>query len=228
MDDNTQHDKEKVEAVLFTTGRFMDLEEISKICELGSAGYVKDLLIQLQRDYEQRPGALALAEHEGKFKLNIKKQYGLLANKLISTAEFDSPTIKTLAVIAYKNPALQTDIITTRGNKAYDHIRLLKGEGLITSEHQGRTRLLKVTSKFYDYFDTASEEVKRQFQAITEHTKQTMATKAGMTVEEVEQKERMLQELEEQEREKQQHIKQQQEQPQEQQPPEENNEEEAQ
>ncbi|HLC72830.1 MAG TPA: SMC-Scp complex subunit ScpB [Candidatus Nanoarchaeia archaeon] len=157
------NDKHKVEAILFTTGRFMHLDEIAKVCEIGSVGYVKELLEELKKDYEQRDSALTVMQQEELVKLNIKKEYGFLANKLMSDSEMDSPTTKTLAVIAYKQPVLQHEIIKMRGNKAYDHIKILKERNLITTEKQGRSRLIKLTPQFYNYFDTAAEEVKEQF-----------------------------------------------------------------
>lgn len=159
-------DKKKVEAVLFTTGRFMDLEEISKACGIGSIGYIKELIEQLKKDYSEKDSALMIQELDNKYKLNIKKEYGSITNKLISTKELDSPTTKTLAIIAYKQPVLQSMVIKIRGNKAYDHINILKEQGLILSEKSGRTRMLKLTSKFYDYFDIDDKLLKETLNQI--------------------------------------------------------------
>jgi len=159
-------DKKKVEAVLFTTGRFMDLEEISKACGIGSISYIKELIEQLKKEYSEKDSALTIQELDNKYKLNIKKEYSQITNKLISTKELDSPTIKTLAVIAYKQPVLQSNVIKIRGNKAYDHINILKEQGLILSEKAGRTRMLKLTSKFYDYFDIDDKLLKETLNQI--------------------------------------------------------------
>ena len=161
-------DKYKVEAVLFTTGRFMNLDEIARFCGIASVGYVKELLDELKKDYEQRNSALLLFEKDGQYKLNVRKEYGEITNKLAGGAEFDNPTTKTLAVIAYKQPVMQAEIIKIRGNKAYDHVKRLIESELITSEKSGRTRILKLTSKFYDYFDTAEEKIKEEFNKIKE------------------------------------------------------------
>lgn len=160
---NMQDTKNKIEAMLFTTGRFMDMEEISKLCSIGSVGIVKDALNGLINDYNTRDSSLEIIEENGKFKLNIKKTYNYLTTSLLTDSEFDAPTTKTLAIIAYKNPVLQSEIIDIRGNKAYDHIKLLKDNGFITSEKKGRTRLLKLTSKFFDYFDIIENELKSKF-----------------------------------------------------------------
>ena len=116
----------------------------------------------------ERGSGLVIVQEENKWKLNIKKEYGELATKLIGSSEFDNPTTKTLAVIAYKQPVLQSAIIKIRGNKAYDHVKVLLERELITSEKHGRTRLLKLTHKFYDYFDTAEEKVKEMFKSVSE------------------------------------------------------------
>ena len=160
---NMQDTKNKIEAMLFTTGRFMDMEEISKLCSIGSVGIVKDALNGLINDYNTRDSSLEIIEENGKFKLNIKKTYNYLTTSLLTDSEFDAPTTKTLAIIAYKNPVLQSEIIDIRGNKDYDHIKLLKDNGFITSEKKGRTRLLKLTSKFFDYFDIIENELKSKF-----------------------------------------------------------------
>lgn len=195
-------DKKKIEAILFTTGKFMDVEEIARVCGVGSVGYVKQVLEKLKKEYEEKDSSLQIVQERNKYRLNIKKEYGLLANKLVSSSEFDAPTTKTLAVIAYKQPVMQADVIKIRGNKAYDHIRQLKEDGLVTSEKSGRTRILKLTSKFYDYFDTAVDSVKQVFKDVEEKVKEGVAGKAGMTVHELEEKEKLLEEKDKQEEKK--------------------------
>ena len=65
--------------------------------------------------------------------------------------------------LSLKNPVLQSEIIKMRGNGAYDHIKALKEQEFITSERKGRTRVLKLTSKFFDYFDLVENEIKLKF-----------------------------------------------------------------
>ena len=163
-------EKKKIEAVLFTTGRLMTSEEIANATGL-TVDVIKNLLTELKNDYDQKDSAMTIQQVDDKFKLNVKKEYGQITNKLVSTSELDSPTTKTLAIIAFKNPALQSDVIKIRGNKAYDHIERLKSEGLITSERHGRTRLLKLTPKFYEYFDTAEPAIKEKFKEIEDKYK---------------------------------------------------------
>ncbi len=161
-----QEYKNRVEAILFTTGKFMDLDEISRLCGIASTGMLREVIDELKKDYETRQGAITLIEENGRYKLNIKKQYSYLTTKLLTDSELDKPTQETLAIIAYKNPALQSDVIKIRGTTAYDHIKFLKENGFITSEKHGRTKLLKLAPKFFEYFDVVEESLKAQFDEI--------------------------------------------------------------
>lgn len=159
-----QDHKNKIEAILFTTGRFMGIEEISKLCGIGSIGFVREALQELKNEYQNKGSSLEILEENGKWKLNIKKQYSPLTHQLLTNTELDKPTQETLAIIAFKQPALQADVIKIRGNKAYDHIHALKEANFIVSEKFGRTRLLKLAQKFFDYFDIAESDLKSQME----------------------------------------------------------------
>lgn len=153
----------RIEAILFTTGRFMDLEEISRLCGIGSIGLVKENIEGLKEAFKSKESSLEIIEDGGKFKLGIRKEYVHLTAKLLSDTELDRPTQETLAIIAYKQPIMQSDVIKIRGNTAYDHIHNLKETKFIVSEKCGRTRMLKASPKFYEYFDTALDSLKADF-----------------------------------------------------------------
>jgi len=158
-----QEHKNKIEAILFTTGKFLSLDEISKLCSIGSVGFIKQALEELKKDYEEKKNSLEIIKDEkNRWKLNIRKDYLYLTEELLTSAELDSPTQETLALIAYRQPAIQSDIVSYRGNKAYDHIGKLKEENFIVSERFGRTRILKLTQKFYDYFDVVEDNLKEK------------------------------------------------------------------
>ncbi|MAF35722.1 SMC-Scp complex subunit ScpB [archaeon] len=154
--------RNKVEALLYTTGREMSVDEIASMVGLGSPGMVKELLVALKDEYATRKSALIILQREGKWKLAIKKSYLAVTESLLHDAEMDAPMQKTLAVIAYKQPATQSEVIKVRGNKAYEHIKALKENDFVMAEKHGRTRLLKVSQKFYDYFDVVADTIKEK------------------------------------------------------------------
>jgi len=105
---------------------FMDIEEIGKLCGIGSIGMVKDALKELKKDYDKKENSLEIVEENKKFKLAIRKQYVYITSKLLNDTEFNRPVQETLAIIAFKQPMLQADVVKIRGNNAYDHVKTLR------------------------------------------------------------------------------------------------------
>lgn len=157
--------KNQVEAVLFAVGKRISAEEIARVCR-APAGQVKKALEQLEQEYNSKDSALMITGSDDYWKINVREKYLPLCKDLISETDLDMQTMETLALIAYSHPCLQSDIIKNRTAKAYDHIRELVEMGFITKEPKGRTRLLKLTQKFFDYFDLSREkadEIFKQF-----------------------------------------------------------------
>ena len=154
--------KHKVEAVLFTTGKFLTAEEIANLAGT-QAEEIIPAINSLIEDYKTRDTSLEIIQLGDKFKLNIKKEHMHLTTKLLKDTELDKPTQETLALIAFKQPVMQSLIVKMRGNTAYEHVKNLEQLEFLTSEKSGRTRLLKITQKFYDYFDIVQDELKQKF-----------------------------------------------------------------
>jgi len=193
---NLKEERNKIEAVLFTTGRFMSLQEIADFCGI-NVEKVKELVEDLKKGYEEKKSSLSIFEEKEKYKLSIKKEYNYLTTKLLDVTEMDKPTQETLAVIAYKQPAIQAEVVKMRGNKAYDHIAALKELEFVTSERYGRTRLLKLTQKFFDYFDLVEDQLKEKFSNFEKLEKETKELAKQLGPEEEQQKEEMQKNSEE-------------------------------
>ncbi len=164
--------KKKVEALLFTTGSYMNTDEIARLCSIGSVGIVKEAIQELQKEYQEKDSAITIFKENDMFKLGIKKEFNYLTSQLLSDCELDHPTLKTLAIIAYKQPIIQAQVIKARGNGAYDHMKILKDHGFITAEKYGRTRLLKLAPKFFDYFDLVEDQLRSKFEGVSEELTQ--------------------------------------------------------
>ncbi|MBI5391405.1 SMC-Scp complex subunit ScpB [Candidatus Woesearchaeota archaeon] len=161
-------EKNKVEAVLFTTGRFLRLDELAQLSGIASVGILKELLLSLQQEYTQRDSAMELIQQGEQWKLTLKKNYLPLTENLLTDAELDRPTQETLAVVAYKSPVIQSDVIKIRGTTAYDHLKILQQLEFVTAEKSGRTKILKISPKFYDYFDVVADQLQSKMAATQE------------------------------------------------------------
>ncbi|MGM5480922.1 MAG: SMC-Scp complex subunit ScpB [Nanobdellota archaeon] len=160
--------KNRIEAILYASGKGVNAEDLATYTS-ESKRKVNTALKKLREEYENRDSSLIVREHNGKWKLTVRGKYTEDVKNIVSETELAIAILKTLAVIAYKSPVLQSDIIDMRGQGAYDHIKELVKEKFVTKEKEGRSYLLKITEKFYDYFDVeGDEEIREVFDKLRE------------------------------------------------------------
>lgn len=154
--------EKKVEAILFAVGKGVTAERITSLCSL-EIKVVEKILNNLKAKYDQDDNALKIVKQETSWKLTVLDELVPLVSSIVTSTEFEQPLMETLAVIAWKYPLLQSEIIKLRGSGAYDHMRQLKEQGFIAKEKFGRSYKVKLTKKFFEYFDLPSEETKHAF-----------------------------------------------------------------
>ncbi|RLG16222.1 SMC-Scp complex subunit ScpB [Candidatus Pacearchaeota archaeon] len=146
-------DLKRLEAVLFISGRFLNMQELISLTDLNPI-ILRELIEKLREKYEQLDSAIEIIERNGAWKMDVKQEYSDIVNKLAGgTSEFSRAEQETLAIIAYKQPVKQSVIIKIRGNKAYDHIKKFAELGLVKKKKQGHTHELSLSEEFYDYFN---------------------------------------------------------------------------
>ena len=157
---NDENAKNKIEAIMFSSAKLMSVKDISQLTGLNQE-LVKQTLNELKTDYETRGSSITLRDEGNEaWKLTVKDHYLPIVHKLVSKTELDKPLIETLAVIAWKYPVLQADVIKIRHNKAYEHMKILEEMGFVSRTKFGRTRKITLTDKFFEYFDLPSKEAK--------------------------------------------------------------------
>ncbi len=155
-------DEKKIEAVLFAAGKEVTSERLASLCSLEIKN-VEKLLKKLIDDYKQKENSLQIIEKENGWKLTVRDEFVPLVSSIVSSTELEKPLMETLAVIAWRYPIIQSEIIKLRGSGAYEHMKLLEEQGYIMKEKSGRTFKVKLTKKFFEYFDLPSEEAKQAF-----------------------------------------------------------------
>jgi len=143
--------KGKVEAALFVIGKAASVEEIAEILK-EDFFEVEEALLDLIMDYSTRETALEIDDENG-YIIQIKEDYKDIVEKLVPV-ELKTPVLRTLTIIAIKEPIRQTKLKELRGAVAYEHIPELLEKGLITKkkDKNGRSFILKTTPKFAEYF----------------------------------------------------------------------------
>lgn len=143
--------KSKIEAVLFTTAKALQVKEIAEILS-SQADETEEALLDLIMDYASRGGALEIDDENG-YILQVRTEHMDIVEKLCPV-ELKPAALKTLTVIALKEPIRQSYLKDLRGGNAYEHVAELVEKGLISKhkDKNGRSFNLKTTPKFAEYF----------------------------------------------------------------------------
>jgi segregation and condensation protein B len=146
--------KAVIEAALFASGRTLTQRELADLSNL-SEERARALVEDLAAEYAARDSGIEIKSIGEGYSMQVR--FGL-AGRVLSFApkEIEAPLIRTLAIIAYKQPIKQSVLVEIRGNKSYDHVKELEERGLINAEKFSRTKLLTTTRGFADYFGISS------------------------------------------------------------------------
>ena len=155
--------KAVIEGLLFVVGDDgLGLEEISKILEI-SKDETKELIKELQNDYQSDSRGIRIDFLGDKLKLTTKKEHNMYYQKLLTTEDnnnLSQAALETLAIIAYNQPITRIKVDELRGISNNHIIRKLVAKGLIKesgrSNMPGRPILYETTSEFLDYFGLSS------------------------------------------------------------------------
>ncbi|MGE0793252.1 MAG: SMC-Scp complex subunit ScpB [Candidatus Woesearchaeota archaeon] len=174
----------QIEAILFASGKGVSVSDLSKFCDVTEKEIIKNLK-NLQKDYDEKDSSLHISSNEDKWKLTVRGKYVPYIEKLVSETELSQSILKTLAVVAFKSPVLQSEVVDMRGQSAYEHIKRLIKDKFVTKEEHGRSFILKITDKFYNYFDVeGDEEIREVFSKLKETQEKKLGELEVIDVEE--------------------------------------------
>lgn len=139
-----------VEAALFSAGKPVSVDEIAENTGLDKRKVPK-ALDELRRRYAESATALEIGKAGDKWGMQVKTAYVEKTTKL-APMEIPLKLLKTLALIAYHQPVLQSDLKDMVGDKVYDHIRELTELGLVRKRVHERSFLLVTSDRFPEYF----------------------------------------------------------------------------
>ena len=160
-----------IEAALYVAGRPLDLNTLGRVIRTRSKKRVRKLTNILLEDYKSRDTALEVLELEDeRFVLQLKAEYTPRVRRLAVRPLLSKGPLKTLSYIAYRQPILQPKVVDVRGHHAYSHLRELEDRGLINRENAGRTKKIRTTEFFADYFGLSHDlrTMKRELKNIFE------------------------------------------------------------
>ena len=151
-----------LEAALFMSARPLMLDELGKILGVHSMGYVKEMLEKLQKDYADR--GMEIVNTPQGWVMQVRQELLGKVSHLTPYADISEGCKRSLAIIAYKEPVQQSEIIRIQGNKAYTYLKHLQKRNLIKAEKKGRTKIIKLTPEFERYFGEEKESIKERLE----------------------------------------------------------------
>ncbi len=154
--------KALVEAALFVADRPLSLARLAEVLALSEEA-VGRLIQALADECAAADRGVELVQEGGGYLLRVKGDLAAAVRPLAPHQDIPEQTLRTLAVIAYHAPVLQSQVVKMRGQRAYGHIGDLIARGFVAAEVQGPTKVLTVTPALLAYFGVSSlEELRAQ------------------------------------------------------------------
>jgi len=140
-----------IEASLYAAGRSLNIEELSTKLELPKKE-VEELTNEIAFDYLDRSTALIIAQIGDRYQMQIRPEYIEKVSKFAKGGAIAERHLRTLTVIALKQPILKSTVVKLRGTGAYEHVKYLIDNGFVNAVKKGRSQELTTTDKYADMF----------------------------------------------------------------------------
>ena len=157
-----QEEEDLLEALLFSLGRTVSLEEMAICLHMGLDG--AELAVErLREKYEERQGGLLIRKLEGKYQMvSHPKTYDALIRVVKQSRKpvLSDVHLETLSIIAYCQPVTKAEVERIRGVKSDHAVNRLVEFGLIEEvgrlDAPGRPVLFGTTEEFLTRFGVDS------------------------------------------------------------------------
>lgn len=158
-----------IEGALYVAGKPLDLQTLSSIAKMRSEDKAREIARSVAERYKHSDTSLEVLElQDGRFVMQLKPQYVTAVKKLATRKLLTPGPLKTLSFIALKQPVTQSYVVKVRGKLTYDHVRQLEDLQLVSESKLGRTKVLRTTQTFADYFNLSQDVrlMKRQLEKL--------------------------------------------------------------
>jgi segregation and condensation protein B len=151
--------KNIIESLLFVAEAPLTVDQIKDVLTLADRKMIKETLNDLIVDYEERQGAFILHEVAGGYQFRTRPEYVPWIKRLLQPkpARLSKAALETLAIVAYKQPLIRSDIEHLRGVDCGGVLRMLLERKLIRvlgrKEIPGRPLIYATTKEFLQVFD---------------------------------------------------------------------------
>jgi len=158
-----------IEGALYVAGKPLDIQTLASVIKMRSEDKVREIARSVAERYRQSYTSLEVLElQDGRFVMQLKPEYVSSVKKLATRKLLTPGPLKTLSFIALRQPVTQSYVVKVRGKLAYGHVRQLEDLQLVSDSKLGRTKVLRTTQTFADYFNLSQDVrlMKRQLERL--------------------------------------------------------------
>ncbi len=147
-----------VEGLLFASDSPLTVDKIKSILEIEDRTILETVLANLAEEYESQKRGFFLSEVAGGYQLRTRPEYREWVRRMRQSrpARLSRAAMETLAIIAYKQPVLRSDVEHLRGVDCGGILRTLLERGLIRilgrKDLPGRPIVYGTTKRFLEVF----------------------------------------------------------------------------
>jgi segregation and condensation protein B len=151
--------KSIIESLLFVSETPLTLEHLNGVVEEADNAAIRAAIDELAAEYARRDGGFLLKQVAGGYQFRTQGRYNEWIKRLVrpSAPRLSKAALETLAIIAYKQPVIRSDIEHIRGVDSGGVLRMLMERKLIRvlgrKEIPGRPLVYATTSHFLEVFE---------------------------------------------------------------------------
>jgi len=148
-----------IEALILASEAPLGLEKICAVLPELEKGEARKLLEELMVEYNERAGGICLQEVAGGFQFRTRPEWSQWIKKLKGTKppSLSASALETLAIVAYRQPLVKSEIESIRGVDAGHAIKVLLEKKLMRivgrKDVPGKPIIYGTTKKFLEVFN---------------------------------------------------------------------------
>jgi len=154
--------KRLIEAALFMSGKELSVPELKKLTGIASAGHIRGMIEDLQKEYGKKGSSIEIFEADGSYLMRVKDDYVDSVRQFAQAVMISKSALRTLSYVARHNGILKSEVVKRIGTMIYDDVRELVENGFIFQRKYGRSSKLFLTDKFRAYFEPGKAPSKEE------------------------------------------------------------------
>jgi segregation and condensation protein B len=150
--------KNIIESLLFVAQEPLSVDRLKKILEHAETREIRKALEDISIEFDTRKGGFYLHRVAGGYQIRSRPEYSTWIRRLLQPKPFrlSKAALETLAIVAYKQPVIRSDVEHVRGVDCGGVLKVLLERGFIRvmgrKEIPGRPLIYGTTRRFLEVF----------------------------------------------------------------------------